>query len=280
MIEFQGVQYRVVDAHTHWSNLINRVITGPLELAAIPEVLDLVFGQWKAVASKARDRSERNMNFYPLVLDAFGIDEAIVLPVFGLDVAFNIEMGRRFPGRVTSFGAVKPRARNADERFEEMRRAGVKGLKLHANYHKFSPKLHAAQLSRLLGWCQDEGMMVLFHSGSHYEIRDLVPILKKMDNLVAILGHSGLGNQVDQAIAAARELPRVYLEVSSQPYAFMFERALKDPDIGVERFLYGSDLPSIHPVVEMMKVLQFPISEADRQLIFAGNITGLLQKQG
>nr|MDO8111592.1 amidohydrolase family protein [Candidatus Sigynarchaeota archaeon] len=180
----------------------------------------------------------------------------------------------------TSFGAVKPRARDAEAQFERMRKAGVKGLKLHANYHKFSPKQHAAQLRRLLGWCNDERMVVLFHSGTHYEIRDLVPILKPLDGLRVILGHSGLGNQVDQAIDAAKALPSTWLEVSSQPYSYMFERALKDPDIGVERFLFGSDLPSIHPVVEMMKVLQFPISEVDRQLILAGNAEKLLKVSG
>ncbi|MEX2684945.1 MAG: amidohydrolase family protein [Candidatus Sigynarchaeota archaeon] len=276
MIEFRGVRYSVFDVHTHWSNLVCKVLRGVLEMAALPEVLDLVFASWSDVESRTRSRSERNMEFFPLVLDRFGIDRAVLLPVFGFDVGFNIEIGRRFPGRVTSFGAVPPRVRDAERRFERMREAGVKGLKLHANYHKFSPRLHAAELSRLLGWCNDEGMIVLFHSGSHYEIRDLVPVLKPFDDLRVIIGHSGLGNQVDQAVAAAKVLPSAYLEVSSQPYSYMFERALKDPDIGVERFLFGSDLPGIHPLVEAMKVLQFPISEADKQLIFSGNAERLL----
>jgi len=276
VIEFRDIQYDVFDVHTHWSNLVCKILKGPLEMAALPQVLDLVFSNWAAVQGRTRNRRERNMEFFRMVLDQFGIDRAILLPVFGFDVEFNIEIGRRFSGRVTSFGMVPPRARDVEHRFERMRQAGVKGLKLHANYQKFSPRLHAAELSRLLGWCSDESMVVLFHSGSHYEIRDLVPLLKPLDDLRVIIGHSGLGNQVDQAVAAAKTLPNAYLEVSSQPYSYMFERALKDPDIGVERFLFGSDLPGIHPFVEAMKVLQFPISEADKRLILAGNAVRLL----
>jgi predicted TIM-barrel fold metal-dependent hydrolase len=94
-----------------------------------------------------------------------------------------------------------------------------------------------------------------------------------------ILGHSGLAPQIDQAIACARKYSNAYLEISGNPYSYMFEKAVKMSEIGVERILYGSDLPSLHPRTEIFKVLTLNISEADKSMILSQNLENLLNRK-
>ncbi len=82
---------------------------------------------------------------------------------------------------------------------------------------------------------------------------------------------------MDQAIDAAKQCPNAYLEMSGGYYPFQFERAVKDPAIGPERVLYGSDLPILHPLVEQEKIFALSISEAERELIFWKNLERLLK---
>ncbi len=104
-----------------------------------------------------------------------------------------------------------------------------------------------------------------------------MPVLKGFPKVKFIIGNSGLSHQVDQAIDAAKQCPNVYLELSGGYYQYQFERAVKDPAIGPERMLYGSDRPSLHPLVEQEKVFALPVSEAERELIFWKNMERLLQ---
>jgi predicted TIM-barrel fold metal-dependent hydrolase len=118
---------------------------------------------------------------------------------------------------------------------------------------------------------------VLSHTGSHSELKNIIPILKKSDESIFIIGHSGLCPQVSQALKVAKECPNSYLEMSGNPYTYKFMEAIKDPDIRIERILFGTDIPSLHPRVEIEKVLALPISVEEKKMILSYNLENLMK---
>ncbi len=98
------------------------------------------------------------------------------------------------------------------------------------------------------------------------------------EKVPVVLGHSGLNSQIDQAIECAAHNSNVYLETSGMYYQHKILEAINHPDIGVERILYGSDLPSLDPTVEMMKILSLPISISEKKLVLWKNAKSLFVK--
>lgn len=280
MIEYQDEQYRIFDAHTHWSKLMSRLLGPALEYLSTNEILDHAFTTWKAVKKDSCGSRDLKANMYAEIMDKYGIDKLICLPVFQFDVKFSIECHQRHPDRIVGFGAVKPRAseRKLKKSFSWLKQNKVPGIKLHAQYNNFNIKLHAEEILRVLRLLEENKMIALFHTGSHFDIRDLNPLLREVDDLTVILGHMGLGPQADQAIDCAIKNPNVYLETSGQPYDYLIRYAIRHPDIGIDRILYGSDLPTLDPTVEMMKILDLPISASEKHRILYNNCESLLAR--
>jgi len=272
MIEFNGTKYRVVDAHTHWTSLLSKILKPAFGWLAIGEVIDVSFGIWDSTLKISKSRLEMKRKLYLKGLEYFGIDRAVALPVFPFDAKFMIEMQEYAPHHIIGFSGLLPRQRNTMQKLEKFTRLGCKGLKLHPQFNFFHPKTHQTRIEEIFTYCQEKRIVILMHAGSHYEIRELTEILKKYDELTFILGHMGMGSQTDQSLECAKANPKVTLDMSSQPYFYLINRAIRDPDIGIERVVYGSDFPMLNPRVEQMKILQLPISEEERQLIFAKNL--------
>lgn len=279
MIEYNNFKYKIYDAHTHWSKLMSKILKPLLELLSTNEILDITYEKWNFIKKKAKNKIELKILMYKEILDYYGIDKSNILPVFQFDVDFSILCQKYFPERIVGFGALKPRDKeeNLLKRFNFLKQNHVKGIKLHAQYNKFNVKIHQREITRVLELISENKMIALFHSGSHYDIKDLAPILKKIDDIPIILGHSGLAPQVDQAINLAIQFSNVYLETSGQPYDYLIEYMVKNPNIGVERVIFGSDLPTLDPTFEMMKILTLSISESEKQLIFYDNMQKLLK---
>lgn len=279
MIQFDGEQYKVFDAHTHWSKLMSRILGPVLEFLSTNEILDHAFDNWKKIKNHSDGSTDLKANMYVEIMDKYGIDKLISLPVFQFDVGFAMECERRHPHRIVGFGGVKPlkKTKKVQKKLEWLKNNEFKGIKLHAQYNNFNVKKHRNEILAVLRFLEENDMIALFHTGSHFNIRDLNPLLHQVDNLKVILGHMGLGPQADQAIDCAIKNPNVYLETSGQSYDYLIRYAMKHPDIGIDRILYGSDLPTLDPTVEMMKILSLPISVSERQAIFYDNCNNLLK---
>ncbi len=279
MIEHDGHEYKVFDAHAHWSRLVSYPrwpVTILQNLLAIDEIAELMREHWKISAAKGW---ARKADLYVRTLDYYHIDRAVLLPVFTFDVKFSAFVGRRHPCRVVPYAYISPSAKHFDEQLAIIKATSFPGVKVHPHFGQWSPQVpaHRANFEKLLAWAQEAKAVVISHTGSHAYVRDFVPVLKEFPNAKFILGHSGLSHQVDQAIDTAKQCPNVYLEMSGGYYHFQFERAIKDPAIGPERMLYGSDLPSLHPLVEQEKIFALPVAEAERELIFWKNMERLLK---
>lgn len=276
MILFQDEEYELWDAHSHFSSLIARPLKFVLKYLSIYEIMDLLFANWRRIKRSTDSRMERNVRFFELILDYYHIDRAIHLPVFKLDRKLSWKMNQIIPERVFGFSNIDPKSKSLAQDLEELVEKQFMGIKLHPDFMKFTFKKYQEPLIKVCQFCADNEIMILSHTGSHSELKNIIPILKKVDDCQFIMGHSGLCPQVDQALRVARECPNAYLEMSGNPYTYKFMEAMKDPDIGVERILFGTDIPSLNPRVEIQKVLAMPISTEEKRLIFSGNVKKLL----
>ena len=129
------------------------------------------------------------------------------------------------------------------------------GLKLHPlidGYLPNDPSVHP-----LLELLADRGNLpVLVHSGHPiftlpWSIEELAVSFPEVP---VIMGHMGHGNVVyiNASIDIAARNPNVYLETSGMPMHTKIKEAADR--VGVDRVLYGSDVPFHHPSVEILRV--------------------------
>ena len=210
-------------------------------------------------------------------MDYYHVDKAIHLPVFKMDRKLSYRMNEMFPECIVGFGYINPNSKHLDEDLRELIEMKVVGIKIHPDIMKFKFKTHADRLIKIFEFCAKNKIIILSHTGSHSDIINVLPLLKQCEETIFIMGHSGLCPQVNHAIEVARECPNSYLEMCGNPYTYKFLEAMKDPDIGIERLFFGTDSPSLHPRVEIEKVLGMPISEEEKRMIFAKNLENLLK---
>ena len=278
MILHEDENLEVWDAHTHFSNLIARPLKFLFKKLAIYEIMDLNFANWSRFKRNSADRTEKNVKLYEQVLDFYHIDKAIHLPVFKLDRKLSYRMNELLPERIFGFGYVNPNSRHLDSDLSDLLENDVLGIKLHPHLMKFTFLSHVEELLKIFHFCAEHKIIILSHTGSHSALKNVVPLLKKSEETVFIIGHSGLCPQVDQALEVARNCPNSYLEISGNPYNSKFMEAIKDPAIGMNKILFGTDLPSLHPRVEMEKILSLPISVEEKRMILSKNLQGLMKK--
>jgi predicted TIM-barrel fold metal-dependent hydrolase len=129
------------------------------------------------------------------------------------------------------------------------------GLKLHPLLDGYHP--NDASVHPLMDLLEEQGgLPVLLHSGhpiftlpwSIEELAVAYPGVK------VILGHMGHGNVVyiNASIDIAARNPNVFLETSGMPMHTKIKEAVDR--VGVDRVLYGSDVPFHHPAVEILRV--------------------------
>jgi predicted TIM-barrel fold metal-dependent hydrolase len=128
------------------------------------------------------------------------------------------------------------------------------GIKLHPLIDGYHP--NDASVHPLLELAGERGMPVLIHSGHPiftlpWSIEELAVNFPAVN---VVLAHMGHGNVVyiNASIDIAERNPNVYLETSGMPMHTKIREAVER--VGVERVLYGSDVPLHHPAVEILKV--------------------------
>lgn len=277
MIIYEDEKYRLWDAHSHFSNLVSKILRGLLKALTTNEMDDIIFTNWNRFKNITKERKERNVLRYMMLLDLHHIDKAVHLPVFKLDRKLSYKMNELYPDRFFGFGYINPRSKSLDEDLQELVENDVYGIKIHPDIMKFTYKTYQNELLKVFQFCGENKIIILSHTGSHSFLLNLRPILKECEETVFIIGHSGLCPQISEAVLIAKEFPNSYLETSGNPYTYKFMEAIKDPDIGVERILFGTDIPTLTPRVEIQKVLALPISVEEKRLIFSYNLENLMK---
>ena len=277
MIIYKDEGYRIWDSHSHFSNLVSKFTRILLKVLTTNEMDDIIFTNWNRIKNTTKGRKERNILRYKLLLDLNHIDKAVHLPVFKLDRKLSYRMNELYPDRFFGFGYINPRSKSLDEDLQELVTNNVYGIKMHPEMMKFTFKEYHNELLEVFQFCGENKIIILSHTGSHSFLLNIKPILKECEETVFIIGHSGLCPQISEAVLIAKEFPNSYLETSGNPYTYKFMEAIKDPDIGVERILFGTDIPTLNPRVEIQKVLALPISVEEKRMIFSYNLENLMK---
>jgi len=217
------------------------------------------------------------------LMEEAGIDQAIVMTYCDapLDHAsynpldYIHEAVTKYPERLLGFARLNPGSDQAEALLREaVLERGFKGLKLHPFGYRI-PSDDPCTL-KLLRCAAQLNVPALFHCGDEeYTLPlQLERAALECPETAIIFGHMGGYFHVRDAIAVAKRCPNVYLETSATPHVNLIREAIEI--LGPERVIYASDGPGCDPSIELKKVAQIGLSEADRQRIFSANILRLM----
>ena len=182
---------------------------------------------------------------------------------------------RAHPGRVLGYVIVFPSSeaevtREMSGRVSE----GFTGLKIeNVNGHSYLNPVYRGAL-RI---ADERRMPVLLHTwggagGEFDEIRELARSCRRVSFLLA---HAGAASSEEAAIALARDIPNLYLDLalSAAPRGIV-ERLTRG--VGAERVTFGSDCCFISMTHQIGKVLGAKIPDSDKLLVLGGNARRIL----
>jgi len=214
-------------------------------------------------------------------MDACGIDVAIAAPHVGIgpDMAQGNELvaqaAGRFPGRFAAYCSVNPNYPEAEivaEMEKRLARDEFKGIKIHPVTHDYPA--NGDGYRPVWAFANERELPVLVHTWEadpkcgpslFEEIGAEYPKAK------IILGHSGATPQgIREAIGAAHKAPNLYLDLTKS----LMHRGMVEvmvAEVGVERVLFGTDLPFIGCTGQIGHVAAARIADGDKRRIFGLN---------
>jgi predicted TIM-barrel fold metal-dependent hydrolase len=218
-------------------------------------------------------------------LQQAGIDKALV---FGLEQSFFgasqpannwiAENANRIPGVLYPVCTVHPR--DGEAALREMERCASQlnmvGLKLHPWLQAFS--VVESLVTDILIKAGELDWPVIFHDGTPpYSTPLQVGYAASLaPETKVILGHGGLSDFPEEALAAAKRNPNIYLTLCGVPLNWM-RRFVRE--IGVDRIVFGSDYPFGGPAslyYYKMKYEALGLTKDQQQLVYSENIQRLI----
>lgn len=213
------------------------------------------------------------------LLAAEGIDRAVVFPTFALvpDNDGLAELAATVGRTIIPFAWINPHV--GDSAVQEVRRLvrtrAFSGIKLHPLLHAFFP--NRALLEPIMRLAADEGLPVTVHSGhgmysSPWSIAELA---QSWPQVPVIMEHMGLQlGWVDDAIRQAEKVPNLVLGTAGMPFYQKIREAVRR--IGSGRVVWGSDAPSIHPRVELVKIRVAGLAPSEEADVLGNTILRLV----
>ena len=217
------------------------------------------------------------------IMDRSGVDRACLFNIFhGRAAQGNDEVAevqRRYPERVIGFAFVTPHYPEevAPELARAFDRLGLHGIKIYPGYA--GKPLSDPCWDPVFRFAEQRRVPVLSHSwvGPGLCGPDLfAAVAERFPDLTLVLGHAGgTAEGRQQAMAAARTHPNLYLEIASSYRDDGSIEAMVE-GVGADRVLFGSDLPLMDPRIHIGRVLCASIDEEAKAQILGGNAARLL----
>ncbi len=273
----------IIDFHTH---------IFPDAIAA--QVVDGLYKQANGAVLPAGNGSKQQLMEQ---MQEAGIDNAVLCPIatkpeqfesilnFSLDIA-NGKAGERAQRTLIPFGSIHPDSPDCFKQLEKIATQGIKGVKLHPFYQKFT--LGSERAVDIMRCCRDLGLIVMCHCGldigfPNERICTPVHVLKiheKVDGIKFIAAHLGGWNMWKEVRREILGEP-VYLDTA------VLEADLLSEDVQeilhrhpAEKLLLASDWPWC-PLDKPRDMIQsLDRSAEDIALILGGNARRLLDLCG
>ncbi len=187
-------------------------------------------------------------------MDDYHIDASIVQPHPGEDIPENIHddiaaLAEKYPGRIFGLASMNPhfdRKRYTKEIERCIRSLHFVGIKLHTFGHAISPISERATM--VFDLARDLNVPVMIHTGPGvpFSLPSLcITKASKYPTVPIILAHSGAITYVSEAYVAAHEYQNIFLETS---WCAAHRIQWLITEIGPDRVMFGSDIPSNMPV--------------------------------
>ncbi len=215
-------------------------------------------------------------------IDTHSVDIALVMPHAVTDdsvAAHNAvaELCEKHPKRFHGMVNLSPLWDEADYRREAtrcVRELGFVALKLNPMQHLTSPLM--ANANKVFDTAADLGVPVIVHTGPGvpWALPALsIPQARRHPDLPIILAHAGFAVYTTEAYVAATECNNIYLEPS---WCAIYELKWLIKELGVDRILFGSDLPENLPV-ELVKYKSLNLPPEDLAACLGGTAARLFQ---
>lgn len=187
--------------------------------------------------------------------------------------------------KIIPFGSVFPGSETALYEIERLHSAGVKGIKLHPEYQNFY--IDDECVYEIYKKCASLSMVIEVHAGGdvafappvHATPERIEKISSMFPDTVFVFAHMGGYDMWDKFSRCVRRHENMYIDTSMTDTVAKLEvkTALKIIDnVGVDRVLFGSDMPWARQCVSIEKVLSFGLSSQENRMIFCDNAKRLL----
>lgn len=191
-------------------------------------------------------------------------------------IQYFLDAMNKYPGRFIPYLRMDPGygqlALDALETAVE--KHGFKGVKLHPIDYSLAP--FEDTTLRILEMAAHYDIPVLYHCSDEMMCLPLQIewAAEAVPDAKIIMGHMGGFFHQNDALNIAKRHDNIYMDTCEQPYVWGIEKLTKD--IGSERILFGTDMPTDNPKLEVEKILHANITDEDRENIFYKNIAKLL----
>lgn len=226
------------------------------------------YGQW--VSSAAADTPESFVS----ALDRFDIAATIVSSARAVEyeiVSGNAEVAGLLAADPRIYAAVTVNPNHYESSVSQLEMYGPDdrflAAKLHPDY--CGVPADAPQSMRLISRAAKIGLPLFVHTWGPAEVESTVAVARAFPDLPVFAFHMG-GSAWRQAIARARELPNLYLEiVSTIPEAWRIREAVEA--VGADRVFFGTDMTLFTPAYALGLVDSAGLSPADKEKILGLN---------
>ncbi|MBQ9797593.1 MAG: amidohydrolase [Clostridia bacterium] len=259
-------KYEVIDAHCHIypEKIVDRAVAGT-------DAFYSTRAACRGVAGELLEIGER------VGIDRFVVQSVATTPkqVSSINhfIAAEVE---KAPTRFTGLGAAHPDCEDQDAVIEEIKSLHLHGIKIHPDIQGFA--IDDARMMRVYERCEEEGLVVLMHTGDHrYDFSNpnrLLPVLKAFPRLTVIGAHFGGWSVWDDASRKLCDFPNLYVDCSSTfPFANQ-DLSLGETLIhryGADRVMFGSDFPMWSPKDELETFMKLRLTDEERRMILSEN---------
>lgn len=218
-------------------------------------------------------------------MDLSGVDISVIQPVVtkqsqtvGLNEwAMNIQSDR-----IISFGGIFPHTDDYRRDIDYLASLGFKGIKFHPEYQQYI--VDEPRALKIYDYALSRGFILLFHAGMDVGFHPPYKsspklfrnIVEAMRGGVIIAAHLG-GHQEWKDVERHLVGTDIYLDTSMGFEYYPQELFLRIArSHGADKILFGSDSPWSDAKTEIEHIRALPLSDAEKELILAGNAKRLL----
>ncbi|MCK8825113.1 amidohydrolase family protein [Fuchsiella alkaliacetigena] len=179
------------------------------------------------------------------------------------------------------FGALHPEYKNLEEEVARLKKAGIKGIKLHADFQNFDLLSEDAYaMYEALG----EDFVILFHIGDNSENlhnqsttpSKLAQVIEDFTDLKVIAAHLG-GFQMWAEAKKSLIGKDIYIDTSNT-YHYLSNKEMESliKEHGIDKVLFGSDYPLTNPATAIQELQQLELTSQELEKILGQNALDLL----